>query len=95
LFRFFVLFSLGSFKCGVGGGRRAPYDRYFSYSAKILEKGCPTWPDNRGCTVFAFQNPGIVPDAFQTKLATHHAKSVALIASLMEWRRFQFCLSYY
>jgi len=46
------LFSLGSFKCGVGGGRWAPYDRYFSYPAKILEKGCPTWPDNRGCTVF-------------------------------------------
>ena len=46
----FVLFSLGSFKCGVGGGRWAPYDRYFSYPAKIFEKGCPTWPDNRGCT---------------------------------------------
>jgi len=30
----------------------APDDRYFSYPAKILEKGCPTWPDNRGCTVF-------------------------------------------
>jgi len=36
--------------CGVGGGRWAPYVRYFSYPAKILEKGCPTWPDNRGCT---------------------------------------------
>jgi len=23
-----------------------------SYLAKILEKGCPTWPDNRGCTVY-------------------------------------------
>ena len=22
-----------------------------AYPAKILEKGCPTWPDNRGCTV--------------------------------------------
>jgi len=36
--------------------RFAPYDRYFfirpnAYPAKILEKGCPTWPDNRGCTV--------------------------------------------
>jgi len=36
----------------VGGGQWAPYDRYFSYPAKILEKGFPTWPDNRGCTVF-------------------------------------------
>ena len=52
-FRFFVLFSLGSFKCGVGGGRWAPYDRYVSYPAKILEKGCLTWPDNRGCTVYS------------------------------------------
>jgi len=51
LFRFFVLFSLGSFKCGVGGGWWVPYDRYFSYPAKILEKGCPTWLDNQGCTV--------------------------------------------
>jgi len=49
-FRFFVLFSLGSIKCGVGGGRWAPYDSYFSYPAKILEKGFPTWPDNRGST---------------------------------------------
>jgi len=24
-----------------------------AYPAKILEKGCPTWPDNRGCTVIA------------------------------------------
>jgi len=23
-----------------------------AYPAKILEKGCPTWPDNRGCTVY-------------------------------------------
>jgi len=22
-----------------------------AYPAKILEKCCPTWPDNRGCTV--------------------------------------------
>jgi len=43
------------FKCGVGGGRWASYDRYFSYPAKILEKGCPTWPDNRGCTVLLFK----------------------------------------
>ena len=26
-----------------------------AYPAKILENGCPTWPDNRGCTVFAFE----------------------------------------
>jgi len=54
LVSFFRSFFLGSFKCGVGGRRWAPYDRYFSYLAKILEKGCPTWPDNRGCTVHVF-----------------------------------------
>jgi len=50
---------LGSFKCGVGGGQWAPYDRYFSYPAKILEKGCPTWPDNRGCTVLIYRTPAV------------------------------------
>jgi len=35
-----VLFSLVSFKCDVGGGRWAPYNRYFSYPAKI----CPEPP---------------------------------------------------
>ena len=25
-----------------------------AYPAKILEKGCSIWPDNRGCTVFSF-----------------------------------------
>jgi len=24
-----------------------------AHPAKILEKACPTWPDNRGCTVIA------------------------------------------
>jgi len=29
-----------------------------AYPAKILEKGCPTWPDNRGCTVLAYLGQG-------------------------------------
>jgi len=36
-------------------GRHPTIDTFLirsnAYPAKILEKGCPTWPDNRGCTV--------------------------------------------
>ena len=35
----------------VDGGH--PTIKILSYLAKILEKGCQTWPDNRGCTVYA------------------------------------------